>query len=114
MKLQSRFLAIRGRAGGHERRRAKGVPPVHDRVLVAATGRPRQPPPPADGGAQSGRRRGQLPLGQHLRPLPETARVPDRRNSARAATCCHQGKRLPPELKETSFPVQTMQQINIR
>ena len=67
--FQSWIPAVRQRYVQDEWWRAKVLPTVHDRLLLAATRGPGQPPSSPDGRAESGRQRWQLPLRQHLRAL---------------------------------------------
>lgn len=91
--FQSWIPSTRQRLGWDEQRRAQGFPAVHDRLLIAAARRTRQSPAASDDrpkGRQQRRR--QLPVGQHLRTLPQAARIFFGRNTARAPACCHQGE----------------------
>ena len=96
--LQSRLPALRQRRVFDERRRAQGVPAVHHRMLVAAAGRTRQPAAATHHRAQSGRQRPQLPVRQHVRALPEAARVQLGGHPPRPPARRHHGEGLPFEL----------------
>ena len=96
--FQRGLPALRDRPRRDDRRRAQGLPPVHHRLLVAAARGPRQPAAAADDRAEGGRQRLQLPVGEHLRALPEAARLLDGGDPTGATARRHDGEGLPPQL----------------
>lgn len=102
--LQSRFREIRQRSGRHEQRREEVLPSVHNWLLVVAAGRPRKSAPPPHRGQESRQRRRQLPVRQHVRPLPQAARLLVGRDPPRALACRHQRKRIPSQLTFIPYP----------
>ena len=79
--LQPRLHPLHKRPHQHDRRRAKSIFTVHYRVQFAATWRPCKSPSTTNNRTKSRRWRWKLSIGQHLRALSQTPRLPDRGNS---------------------------------